>query len=143
MLKNISPSDVKHMMTSPIKTITSVLKVSIDITTSITVHPIGLAAILAIMSVSTSKTAVILYLSYPHFIFQNSIQQSLPFSIFGGLALTCGILICFLPETSGKPLPDKLNVEIIIDTPLTDKSVNSEENQEVREDVHLQNGNAF
>ena len=58
--------------------------------------------------------------------------------------MTCGILVCFLPETSGKPLPDKLNMEIILDTPLTEKSVNSEENQEVdKEDVHLQNRNAF
>ena len=49
------------LMTLPIKTITSVLKVSTDIITNNC--PIGLAAILAIMSVSTFKTAVILYLS--------------------------------------------------------------------------------
>ena len=44
------------------KTITSVLKVSTYIITSITTRPIVLAVILAIMSVSTFKTDVILYL---------------------------------------------------------------------------------
>jgi ABC-type transport system involved in cytochrome c biogenesis permease component len=43
-----------------------VLKISIYIITSITAHPVRLAAILAIMSVSTFKTAVILYKAY-HF----------------------------------------------------------------------------
>jgi len=50
-------------MASLIKTITSVLKVSTDIITSITAIPFGLDPILAIMSVLTFKTAVILYLS--------------------------------------------------------------------------------
>ena len=38
----ISQSDAKHIMTSPIKRITSVLKVSTDIITSIAVSPIKL-----------------------------------------------------------------------------------------------------
>jgi len=63
MRKFISQSDVKHIMTSPIKMITSVYKVSKHITTSITARPIRLTAILLIMSVSTFKTTVILYLS--------------------------------------------------------------------------------
>ena len=42
---------------------TSVLKVSTDIIASFAAHPIGLAAILVIMSVSTFTTAVILYVS--------------------------------------------------------------------------------
>lgn len=48
---------------SLIKTITPVLKVLtyINIITSITTHPIRLAAILTIMSVLTFKTAVTLY----------------------------------------------------------------------------------
>ena len=65
--------DVKHILMSPIKTIKNnnnnnnqyrlmaVLKISTYIITSITAHPVGLAAILAIMSVSTFKTAIILY----------------------------------------------------------------------------------
>ena len=43
------------------KTITSVLKVSTDVIRNITACPIGLVEILAIMSVSTFKIAVILY----------------------------------------------------------------------------------
>jgi hypothetical protein len=46
---------------SPLLTITSVLKISTYIITSITAHPVRLAVILAIMSVSTFKTAAILY----------------------------------------------------------------------------------
>ena len=44
-----------------IKAITSVLNVSAYIITSITVRPLGLGVILAIMSVSNFKAAVILY----------------------------------------------------------------------------------
>ena len=53
--------DVKHIRTIPIKTITLVLKVLTYIIPSISTHPIGLAVILTIMSVSTFTTAVILY----------------------------------------------------------------------------------
>jgi hypothetical protein len=49
-------------MTLSIKTITSVLKAATDIITNIPSRPIGLAEILAIISVSTFKIAVILYL---------------------------------------------------------------------------------
>jgi hypothetical protein len=56
----IGQSDVKHIMMSPIKTITSR---QTDIITNIPAHPIELAEILAIMSVSTFKIDVILYLS--------------------------------------------------------------------------------
>jgi len=49
-------------MTLPIKTITSVLNVLTDIITSITTHPIGVAAIPVIMSISTHKIVVILYI---------------------------------------------------------------------------------
>jgi hypothetical protein len=45
-----------------IKTITSDLKVSTYIITSIQVHPFGLDAILVVMSVSTVITTVILYI---------------------------------------------------------------------------------
>jgi len=63
MRKFIGQSDVKHIMTSQIKTITSVLKALTYIITNIPARPIGLAEILAIMSVSTFKIAIILYLS--------------------------------------------------------------------------------
>ena len=46
-----------------IKTLKSVLKVSTYIINSITFCPVGLTAILVIMSVSTFKTDIILYLS--------------------------------------------------------------------------------
>jgi hypothetical protein len=62
MHKFIGQSDVKHIMTSPIKTITSVLKAWIDIITNITDRPIALTEILVIMSASTFKIAVILYI---------------------------------------------------------------------------------
>ena len=62
ILKIISQCDVKHIMTSLIKTIMLVLMASTDIITSIPIHPIGLPEILAIMSVSTFKIAVILAL---------------------------------------------------------------------------------
>lgn len=48
-------------------------------------------------------------------------QTSLPFTVFGGLALACGILVCCLPETSGKPLPDNITVEVTVDLPLSEQ----------------------
>jgi hypothetical protein len=63
MHRFIGQSDVNHIMTSLIKTIMPVLKISTYFITRITACPVRLAAILAIMSVSTFKTAVILYLS--------------------------------------------------------------------------------
>ena len=57
ILKIISQCDVKHILTSLIKTITLVTY----IITSITARPVRLAEILAVMSVSTFKTDVILY----------------------------------------------------------------------------------
>jgi hypothetical protein len=62
-LKIIGQRDVKHIMTLMVKIITSVLNVSTNIITSITVGLIRLAAILSIMSVSTFITAVFLYVS--------------------------------------------------------------------------------
>ena len=59
----IGQSDVKHIMTSLIKTIMSVLKATTDIITNIPTRPIKLVGLLAIMSVSTFKIAVILYVS--------------------------------------------------------------------------------
>jgi len=53
--------DVKHIITLSIKATTSVLKVLTYIITSITAHPIRLTVILAIMSVSTFNSDVILY----------------------------------------------------------------------------------
>jgi hypothetical protein len=64
MCKFIGQSNVKHIMTSPIKTIRSVLKALTDIITNIPARPIELAEILTIMSVSTFKIAIILYLFY-------------------------------------------------------------------------------
>jgi hypothetical protein len=58
ILKIIGQCDVKHILMSPIKSIRSVLKILSYIITSIPVGPVGLAAI---MSVLTFKTAVILY----------------------------------------------------------------------------------
>ena len=55
----ISYSDVKHIMTSPIKTITSVLTASTD---NIPARSIRLDEILAIMSVSTFQIDAILYI---------------------------------------------------------------------------------
>ena len=62
-MKIIGQRDVKHIMTLMVKIITSVLNVSTNIITSITVGLIRLAAILSIMSVSTFITAVFLYVS--------------------------------------------------------------------------------
>jgi len=58
----ICQCDVKHILALPIKTITSVLKASTYIITSIEAHPIRLAAVLVIMSVSTYETTVIIFL---------------------------------------------------------------------------------
>jgi len=66
MPKLIGHSDVKQIMTSTIKTITPVLKALTDIITNMPAHPIGLAEILAIMSVLTFKIVVILYLLLAH-----------------------------------------------------------------------------
>ena len=60
MRKFIIQSDVKRIMTSPMKTITSVLTASTDIITNILAHPIRLTEILVIMSVSTFKIVVVL-----------------------------------------------------------------------------------
>ena len=64
MHKFIGQSDIKHIMKSQIKTITSVLKASTNIITNIPARSIGLAEILAIMSVSTFKIAIILFTSF-------------------------------------------------------------------------------
>ena len=58
ILKIICQCDIKHILTLLIKIIRSVLKISTYIITNV----VRLAAILAIMSVSTFKTAVILYI---------------------------------------------------------------------------------
>ena len=63
ILKINSQCDVKHISTSLIKTITPVLKILTYIITSIAAHPVGFAEIVVLMSVSTFKTAVILYIS--------------------------------------------------------------------------------
>ena len=64
ILKIIGQCDFKHTLTSPIKSIMPVMKISTYIITSITARPVRLAAILVIMSVSTFKTTVILYYMY-------------------------------------------------------------------------------
>ena len=61
MCQFIGQYDVKHIMTSLIETITSVLTASTDIITNIPAGPIRLTEILVIRSVSTFKIAVILY----------------------------------------------------------------------------------
>ncbi|XP_033750131.1 organic cation transporter protein-like [Pecten maximus] len=38
----------------------------------------------------------------------NYYSKAMPFTVFGSLALLCGILVLFLPETAGKPLSDNL-----------------------------------
>ena len=68
MLKIIVKCDVKHILMSPIETITPVLKISNYIITSITACPIGLTAILVIMSVSTFRlTAILVIMSVSTF----------------------------------------------------------------------------
>ena len=64
ILEIIGWFEVKHIMMLPVKTMTLVLKVSTYITTSITARPIRLAAILVIMSISTLKWTVILYVFF-------------------------------------------------------------------------------
>ena len=59
ILKMISQSDIKCIMTLSMNTIASVLKVSTYIITSITARPIRLAVILAVMSVSAIIIVVI------------------------------------------------------------------------------------
>ena len=63
ILKFIGQCDIKYNMMLQLKKITSVLKVLTYIITSTTAHPIGLAAIVRIMSVSTFNTAVILHVT--------------------------------------------------------------------------------
>jgi hypothetical protein len=57
MCKFIGQFDIKYIMMLVLKALT-------DIITNIPAHPIGLAEILTIMSVSTFKIAVILYILY-------------------------------------------------------------------------------
>jgi hypothetical protein len=60
-------------VTSPIKTITSVLKILTYIVNSITAYSVGLAAILVITYVSIYKTDVILY----ELVHENLIREDL------------------------------------------------------------------
>lgn len=64
ILKIIGHFEIKHITTLQIKNkrITSVLKSQTNIITNIADSPIGLALILVVMSVSTIKPAVTLYL---------------------------------------------------------------------------------
>ena len=62
ILNNVGQCDVKSWPLMPIKTITSVLKVSTCMITNLTARPIRLAEILMIMPISTIKAAVILYI---------------------------------------------------------------------------------
>ena len=39
---------------------------------------------------------------------QNAFSEILPYTVFGSLALLCGFLAIFLPETLNQPLPDTL-----------------------------------
>jgi len=63
MCKFISQSDVKHIMTSQIKTI-SILKASTDFITNIPAHPIGLAEILVMMSVQICRYSTYIQLYF-------------------------------------------------------------------------------
>jgi len=62
ILNIIDQCGVRHILTSPIKTITPVLKISTYIITSITAHPVELAAILVIMSLSRPSKLSIFYM---------------------------------------------------------------------------------
>lgn len=64
ILEIIGWFEVKHIMMLQVKTMTLVLKVSTYITTSITARPFRLAAILVIMSITTLKWTVILYVFF-------------------------------------------------------------------------------
>ena len=74
----VCQSAVIHIMTTSIKTITTVLKDSTDIITNITARPIGLAEILAIISVCLSvfKIVVILYITNANITYMTSLYKS-------------------------------------------------------------------
>ncbi|XP_060074393.1 organic cation transporter protein-like [Ylistrum balloti] len=66
----------------------------------------------------------------------NYYSKALPFTVFGSLALLCGLLVLFLPETAGKPLPD--NLENNIGKPHdTDMAVNLENGHAPAEEIPL------
>jgi predicted GTPase len=67
ILKNIGQCDAKHIVTSLMQTITSGLKV---LTYIITARPIRLAQILMIMSVSTFKPVVILFVHAKRYLYK-------------------------------------------------------------------------
>lgn len=69
-------------------------------------------------------------------------QNSLPFTIFGGLALACGILVFCLPETSGKPLPDKLSGGVTGEVALLDIYIKVENKLEETQENLLSVNNA-
>jgi hypothetical protein len=58
----VGPFDVKHIIILLIKTVTSNVKLWTNIINSITARPIKFVVVLVIMSVSTFKPDVILYL---------------------------------------------------------------------------------
>ena len=85
--------DVKHIITK-IKATTSVLKVSTYIITSITARPIRLTVILAIMSVSTFNSDVILYtINYQQQMFR-MIFQTCQYIIY--LFLPLNVIQCII-----------------------------------------------
>ena len=44
----------------------------------------------------------------PQIVFLDAVSMSLPYVVFGGLGLVCGLLAFALPETKNEPLPENL-----------------------------------
>ncbi|XP_067666322.1 organic cation transporter protein-like [Haliotis asinina] len=63
----------------------------------------------------------------PQIVFLGDIHKSVPFAVFGVLALVCGVLMVFMSETAGVPLPDQLNVSSTLSVNQTVVTLNTDQ----------------
>ncbi|XP_046357158.2 organic cation transporter protein-like [Haliotis rufescens] len=69
----------------------------------------------------------------PQIVFLGDIHKPVPFAVFGVLSLVCGVLMMFMSETAGAPLPDQLHVSTTLSINRTVLAQDADQNRTLTE----------